>query len=321
MISSSAEANNDEDNSNLRSPVKYNPMANNYNTTLEKMQDSAAATINNDDEENALLSVLRQEQQVSMQQMEERLQLLIKNNNDDSKRVSYGVASAVTERRPDDNIDIDDQYYTMVEDIYSMMCVCPVNSISFIYVMIIFLVKLLFYSLILASIFTKAIIHPIEVEQFVKVTQLFMLPITVLATDNGVLASMFIFVHLKWSPGMEEQNDLITKQRYLYSNIARSVDAILYQVVIFFVLLQATEVLSVFLNFAALRFFLEIHTVGYEVARHGFLTVSLFKAAAKVGRIRIKATSCDTTERTAKIFFAASLGLMLAGWIFFSWIY
>jgi len=256
-----------------------------------------------------------------MQQMEERLrQLLIK--NDDSKHKSYGVASAVTERRPDDNnMDIDDQHYAMIEDIYSMMCVCPVDSISFVYVTTIFLVKLLFYSLILASIFTKAIIHPIEVEQFVKVTQLFMLPITVLATDNGVLASMFIFVHLKWSPGIEEQNDLITKQRYLYSNIARSVDAILYQVVIFFVLLQATEVLSVFLNFAALRFFLEIHTVGYEVARHGFLTVSLYKAAAKVGRIRIKATSCDTTERTAKIFFAASLGVMLAGWIFFSWIY
>ena len=204
---------------------------NNYNT------DSAAA-INNDDEENALLSVLRQEQQVSMQQMEERLrQLLIK--NDDPKHKSYGVASAVTERRPDDNnMDIDDQHYAMIEDIYSMMCVCPVDSISFVYVTTIFLVKLLFYSLILASIFTKAIIHPIEVEQFVKVTQLFMLPITVLATDNGVLASMFIFVHLKWSPGIEEQNYLITKQRYLYSNIARSVDAILYQVVIFFVLLR-----------------------------------------------------------------------------------
>lgn len=287
------------------------------------MQDSAAANSHGADEENALLSVLRQEQQVSMQQMEEKLrQLLIKNNNDhDSKHVSYGVSSAVTERRSDDNADIDDQYYTMVEDIYSMMCVCPINSISFIYVTTIFLVKLLFYSLILASIFTKAIIHPIEVEKFVKVTQLFMLPITVFATDNGVLASMFIFVHLKWSPEIEEQNDLTTKQRYLYSNIARSVDAILYQVVIFFVLLQATEVLSVFLNFAALRFFLEIHTVGFEVARHGFLTVSLYKAAAKVGRIRIKATSCDTTERTAKIFFAASLGLMLAGWIYFSWIY
>jgi hypothetical protein len=285
---------------------------------MANMQDSAAA-INNDDEENALLSVLRQEQQVSMQQMEERLrQLLVK--NDDSKHVSYGVASTVAETRTDDT-DIDDQYYTMVEDIYSMMCVCPVNSISFIYVTTIFLVKLLFYSLILASIFTKAIIHPIEVEQFVKVTQLFMLPFTVLATDNGVLASMFIFVHLKWSPEIEEQNPLTTKQRYLYSNIARSVDVILYQLVIFFVLLQATEVLSVFLNFAALRFFLEIHTVCYEVARHGFLNESLYKAAAKVGRIRIKATSCDTTERTAKIFFAASLGLMLAGWIYFSWIY
>eukprot|EP00984_Skeletonema_dohrnii_P015953 scaffold7000_cov156-Skeletonema_dohrnii-CCMP3373.AAC.12 len=277
------------------------------------------------DEENALLSVLRQEQQQSMQQMEERLrQLFIDNNHNENPKKkpisasSYGDATALTERSP--NMAADDQYYTMVEDIYSIMCVSP-GSQPFVYATTIFLVKILFYLLILSSIFIKATIFPTEVEDLVKATQFFMLPITVLVTDSGVLTAMFVYAHLKWSPEIEAQNQLATKKRYIYANIARSVDAVLYQVVIFFVLLQATEVLAVFLNFAALRFFMEIHTVAFEVARNGFLSVPLYKAAADVRRIQIKATRCDSTQRTARIFFVVSLTVMCVSWFLLSVVY
>jgi len=256
--------------------------------------------------------------------MEERLrQLLLNNANENPKTKAnascHGDATALTERIPD--MAADNQYYTMVEDIYSMMCVSPVRSQSFLYAVTIFLVKILFHVLILSSIFIKATIFPSQIEDLLKVTQFFMLPITVLVTDSGVLTALFIYAHLKWSPELEEQNQLATKKRYIYSNIARSVDAVLYQAVIFFVLLQATEVLSVFLNFAALRFFMEIHTVAFKVARNGFLSVPLYKTAADVRRIQIKATSCDSTQRTARIFFLVSLGLMCAGWIYLSLIY
>eukprot|EP00985_Skeletonema_marinoi_P016157 scaffold8609_cov101-Skeletonema_marinoi.AAC.3 len=273
------------------------------------------------DEENALLSVLRQEQQQSMQQMEERLrQLLIDNNqNENPKKKPISASSYGTERSPD--MAADDQYYTMVEDIYSIMCVSPARSQPFVYATTIFLVKILFYLLILSSIFIKATIFPTEVEDLVKATQFFMLPITVLVTDSGVLTAMFIYAHLKWSPEIEAQNQLATKRRYIYANIARSVDAVLYQVVIFFVLLQATEVLAVFLNFAALRFFMEIHTVAFEVARNGFLSVPLYKAAADVRRIQIKATICYSTQRTARIFFVVSLTVMCVGWFLLSVVY
>jgi len=285
------------------------------------MDQATDPSVEGDDEENALYSVLRQDQQmIIMQQMkmEEKLRQLgieIKNKNENpetfanflSKRRAVAVA--------------DDQYFGMIKDIYSMMCVSRVNSASFIYSATIFSVKILFYSLILSSIFTQAAKFPREVEATVKVTQFFILPVTVLATDSGVLTSVFVYEHLKWTPEIEKQNEFSTEKRYLCSNIARFVDAILYQVVIFSVLLQATEVLSVFLNFAALRFFMEIHTVAFEVARNGFLTVSLYKAAAKVRRMRIKSSNSDTAKRTAKIFFAVSLGSMFAGWIYVSWIY
>lgn len=283
---------------------------------------------NNDnaDEENALLLVLRQEQQQSMQQMEERLlrQLLlkIKNENENpttnpnTKPSASSDATALTERSP--GMAADDQYYSLVEDVYSMMCVSPARSQSFAFATAIFLVKILFYSLILSSILMKAMVFPTTVDNLVKVTQFFMLPISVLVTDSGVLTALFIYAHLKWSPEIEEQNQLATKKRYICANIVRFVDAVLYQVVIFFVLLQATEVLAVFLNFAALRFFMEIHTVAFEVARNGFLSVPLYRAATDVRRVQIKATSCDSTQRTARIFFVVSLSGMCVGWLYLS---
>lgn len=273
------------------------------------------------DEENALLSILRQEQQQSMQLMEERLRkLFLKNENENKKTMpsasTYFDATALTERRPD--MAVDDQYYTMVEDIYSMICVSPARSQSFVYATTIFLVKILFYSLILSSIFLKAIVFPSDIDDLAKIAQFFMLPITVLVTDSGVLTALFITAHLKWSPEIEEQNRLATRKRYIYANIFRFVDAILYQVVVLIVLLQATEVLSVFLNFAALRFFMEIHTVAFKVARNGFLSTPLYEAAADVRRIQIRATKCDSTQRTARIFFAVSLCIMCGIWVYFS---
>ncbi|KAL7493820.1 hypothetical protein ACHAWT_002643 [Skeletonema menzelii] len=255
------------------------------------------------DEENALLSILRQEQQKSMQLMEERLrQLWLKNENKKTmpSASTYFDATALTERRPD--MAVDDQYYTMVEDIYSMICVSPARSQSFVYATTIFL----------------AIVFPSDIDDLAKIAQFFMLPITVLVTDSGVLTALFITAHLKWSPEIEEQNRLATRKRYIYANIFRFVDAILYQVVVLIVLLQATEVLSVFLNFAALRFFMEIHTVAFKVARNGFLSTPLYEAAADVRRIQIRATKCDSTQRTARIFFAVSLCIMCGIWVYFS---
>ncbi len=286
---------------------------------MQHNMDQAIANDNDHaDEENTLLLILRQEQQQSMQQMEVRLRQLLKNENPNTNpsASTYRDATALTERSP--GMAADDQSYTMVEDVYSMMCVSPAKSQSFAFATAIFLVKILFYSLILSSILMKAMVFPTTVDDLVKVTQFFMLPITVLVTDSGVLTALFIYAHLKWSPEIEEQNQLVTKKRYICANIIRFIDAVLYQVVIFFVLLQATEVLAVFLNFAALRFFMEIHTVAFEVARNGFLSVPLYKTAAEVRRIQIKATSSDSTQRTARIFFVVSLSGMCVGWLYLS---
>lgn len=61
----------------------------------------------------------------------------------------------------------------------------------------------------------------------VKFTQLVMLPVTVIVTDDGVLTALFIYRHLVYDEMILEQNSMATKFRYQSSNLARFIDAIL----------------------------------------------------------------------------------------------
>lgn len=64
----------------------------------------------------------------------------------------------------------------------------------------------------------------------VKVTQLIMLPVTTVS-DEGVFAALFLYRSIVWMPYIAEQNKMITEKRWRRSNLARFLDAVLYQVV------------------------------------------------------------------------------------------
>lgn len=66
-----------------------------------------------------------------------------------------------------------------------------------------------------------------EIPDLVKATQFVMLPITVIVTDEGVLAALFIYRHMIYDEQVLEQHHLVTKKRYMGFNLLRFVDAIL----------------------------------------------------------------------------------------------
>mmetsp|Transcript_2149 Transcript_2149/g.4599 ORF Transcript_2149/g.4599 Transcript_2149/m.4599 type:complete len:150 (+) Transcript_2149:576-1025(+) len=141
-----------------------------------------------------------------------------------------------------------------------------------------------------------------------------MLPVTVIVNDEGVLAALFIYRHLVYNDEIIAQHHLLTRLRYIGFNLARFTDAILYQIVVFFVLMQASEVLDIFLNFAALRFLMEIDKVPFVVAANGYLTEELHEAAREVELIKLQGKVNDFRQHTTKIFFAFSLIAMIVGW-------
>ncbi|KAL7525992.1 hypothetical protein ACHAWF_001589 [Thalassiosira exigua] len=205
--------------------------------------------------------------------------------------------------------------FSMPGDVYSLLCLSSARSRPFLYALFIASAKFLFYALVLWEIFHKSIVFPKSIPEIVRVTQLVMLPVTVIVTDEGVLAALFVYRHLIYEEKMAEIHPLMTEFRYRGCNLIRFVDAIVYQTVVFFVLMQAEEVLDVFLNFAALRFLMEIDTVAFTVAAHGYLTEELYKAAQEVSSVRLRGGDSEFRQRTAQAFFAFSLGAMVVTWV------
>ena len=120
------------------------------------------------------------------------------------------------------------QYFSMPSDVFSMTSLSKLASGPFLYSLFFISAKLTFYTLILWEIFHKSVCFPKDMPNIVKFTQLVMLPVTVIVTDEGVLGALFVYWHLAYYEGrMLEQHCLGTRGIYVGSNLARFGDALL----------------------------------------------------------------------------------------------
>ena len=78
--------------------------------------------------------------------------------------------------------------------------------------------------------------------------------------------------------------------------------------------MQAQKVLDVFLNFAALRFLMEIDKVAFTVAADGYLSEEVQLIAKQIQTIKMKGNDSDFRYRTAQVFFSVSLVAMISAW-------
>jgi len=136
-----------------------------------------------------------------------------------------------------------------------------------------------------------------------------MLPVTTVS-DEGVFAALFLYRSIVWMPYIAEQNKMITEKRWRRSNLARFLDAVLYQVVVFFVLLQAEKILDIFLNFAALRFLMDLQRLAFDAAMNGYITNYLQSAAFGVRKVSLKVRECDFRNSASKLFAICSFLVM-----------
>jgi len=138
-----------------------------------------------------------------------------------------------------------------------------------------------------------------------------MLPVTTVS-DEGVFAALFLYRSIAWMPYIAEQNKMITEDRWHRSNQSRFLDAVLYQVVVFFVLLQAEKILDIFLNFAALRFLMDIQRLAFDAAINGYITNCLQSAAVDVREISLKVREDDFRTGASKLFVVCSFLVMFS---------
>ena len=169
----------------------------------------------------------------------------------------------------------DDEMHDIVDDVYNMFFLAEVGGQAFYYALIIFALKVGLFIVIIIDLFTNRSMPDFNsVDMLVQVTQFFLLPVAV-AIEEELIATFFIYSNLKWSPIILELNPCAFKWKYHLGNFFRLVDGLFFLFINTILMLQATDILSMFLNFAALMFLQQIDNIALHLARDGYLTETL----------------------------------------------
>lgn len=158
--------------------------------------------------------------------------------------------------------------YPLAEDVYALIFVAPVTSPAFLFALYIVITKVICYVILLSDI-------PYNFSEFSDfrsksaAVKFFLLPVAV-AMQEDLMEAYSGVANIAYDADVMKIAETATRKKYHLYTWLRAMDGILSLAVNFFVMLTTTEVLSVFLNFAALGFLQSIDDIFYELATMGF---------------------------------------------------
>jgi hypothetical protein len=92
--------------------------------------------------------------------------------------------------------------------------------------------------------------------------------------------------HEGYYPMVIKQSCNATRRKWFLANFLQLISGLLFEFVIYVLIIQSTTVVGMFLNFAALTFITEVDEVAYSLAARGYFSDSMKKACEDVESIR-----------------------------------
>ena len=129
-----------------------------------------------------------------------------------------------------------------------------------------------------------------------------------------LITTFFIYANLKWSKQILECNAGATRGKFHLANFMRFVDGLAFLFINTTLLLQATQVLSAFLNFAALQFLSSIDNVALHLARDGYLSESLEDIAGDVLLMKIARNHNERLQKLDTVMLTIVYLIVLIAW-------
>ncbi|KAL9181998.1 hypothetical protein ACHAXT_012341, partial [Thalassiosira profunda] len=156
-------------------------------------------------------------------------------------------------------------------DVYNMFYISDAWSQPFFYAICVLVMKMALYILLIVDLLIDPDAYPferntkeVEVKLIVKLAQLFLIPVAILVQEE-LRVSFFVFGNLQYSPGITKRHPGATKWKWYTANSARFADGVLFLFTNTYLMLVTVNLLSIFLNFAALMFLQQIDNVALQV--------------------------------------------------------
>jgi len=187
-----------------------------------------------------------------------------------------------------------DEDVQISEDVYNMFFLSNCGGPAFWYAFYVFALKLALYTF-LAMEAVEVVEQRIEdhtdgesgrTKPMVLAAQFLMLPVAV-AMQSDLIGCYYTIANVKYSPAIAQRHLYASKLKFNIASLMRGIDGMYSLFVNFIILLSATEVLSLCLNFAALQFLQQIDDIALSLAAHGYLTDRLEEVAHAVRETKL----------------------------------
>jgi hypothetical protein len=202
-------------------------------------------------------------------------------------------------------------YVEIHEDVYNMFFLSRVGGQAFYYAAYVWCLKMALYSFLAMDAYAQP--NAAETSSRVLAAQFLMLPVAV-AMQQDLIATYYLIANLKYCPTVKVQNPDATKWKFHFANTARGIDGVYSLLVNFVILIKATEVLSLFLNFAALQFLTSIDDIALTLALNGYLTERLEEVAQNVKCAKLPKKRNEFYKTLDSILFLTTYAALLITW-------
>ena len=210
-------------------------------------------------------------------------------------------------------VDEDLIYTELSDDIYSIIYTAKSRSAAFSFAVFVFLFQMTVIGLILTDLIDASnTFNPMQIPPGVvtevRIAQCLALLLSV-AMQQDIITSL-IFLHDGYNEEVLNSVSSANFQKWLLAAICQFLAGASLLVALFILMMQSTEVISLFLNFAALHFVSEIDNVGFAMAKLGFITDSVQNETKRVRDLKVPSRS------TSNIFRRVMLCGLMAGYAY-----
>lgn len=216
----------------------------------------------------------------------------------------------------------EDNWISIVDDTYTMFFLSHCRGIAFFFSAYVFVLKMALFTLLACSILENGDNFPSRSDMDTKVivSQALILPVAV-AMQEDLISSIFMITNVSYHPSIRESNPCATRPKFYLSCACRFLDGMYSLVVNFIVLITATEVKELLLNFAALQFLQNIDNLALQMAEDGFMGGHLEEVGSKVRIAKLPATTSEFQRSLDTLLFVLISLSFLVAWLLFLFIW
>mmetsp|Transcript_24838 Transcript_24838/g.37515 ORF Transcript_24838/g.37515 Transcript_24838/m.37515 type:complete len:651 (-) Transcript_24838:86-2038(-) len=187
-----------------------------------------------------------------------------------------------------------DKESTLHRDVFTLFFVSKIVSPSFFYALFFFLFQMAILYLIGWNLLKDApegnpLKVPIRTSTEVTIAQSLALFVSFI-TQQDVITTIDM-LRLGYDHDVKEVFKAATRTKWIMANICRFVEGLVTIGISFIFIIQSTDVLELFLNFAAVQFVSELDDVGFEIAHRGYISGGLERMTKKVIGIKFQLKS------------------------------